>query len=110
MCAPYSHTPIQKKKKHVSPNTPFIALSLKAYYWLSHCCCVRLVRMLKQAEQLFLLFDISLHKLNWERRRKYFNTADLQGLDNETETLANVEGFTSICLAANLQSEARVDQ
>jgi len=34
----------------------------------------------------------------------------VQGLDNETETLANVGGFTSICLAANLQSEARVDQ
>jgi len=34
----------------------------------------------------------------------------IQGLDNETETLANVGGFTSICLAANLQSEARVDQ
>jgi len=38
------------------------------------------------------------------------NFRDLQGLDNETETLANVGGFTSICLAANLQSEARVDQ
>jgi len=35
---------------------------------------------------------------------------ELQGLDNETETLANVGGFTSICPAANLQSEARVDQ
>jgi len=34
----------------------------------------------------------------------------VQGLDNATETLANVGGFTSICLAANLQSEARVDQ
>jgi len=34
----------------------------------------------------------------------------IQGLDNETETLANVGGFTSLCLAANLQSEARVDQ
>jgi len=37
-------------------------------------------------------------------------TSHIQGLDNETETLANVGGFTSICLAANLQSEVRVDQ
>jgi len=35
---------------------------------------------------------------------------NIQGLDNETETLTNVGGFTSIYLVANLQSEARVDQ
>jgi len=39
-----------------------------------------------------------------------FAWSEIQGLDNETETLANVGGFTSIWLAANLQSEARVDQ